>query len=235
IAQRIVVAWTAIGTRWHPVAVIVVAWAVLAVPLVFFRGFNSDEGLAVSIARTAIEDGNWLVPHFFNVRWIERPTLLSWIIAAISEPFGHVSQIAARLPIALFLLVGCLLIYFLLRKVGAGIAAALFGAALFLACPLVMRAYVMITADLPLAVLLFLAFVLWWDGTAKGSIGLGRWTAIGIVLAFAGLLKGPQPLAYFALGVGVFVLASLSWRQLPGLILAGLICAAPLALIRPAR
>ncbi len=27
---------------------------------------------------------------------------------------------------------------------------------------------------MPLAVLLFLALVLWWDGTAKGSIGFGR-------------------------------------------------------------
>jgi len=230
IAQRIVAAWTAVGTRWHPVAVIVVAWAVLALPLVFFRGYNSDEGLAVSIARTALEDGEWLVPHAFNVRWIERPTLLSWIIAAFSEPFGHVSQITARLPIILFLLCGCLLIYLLLRKVGAGVAAALFGTALFLACPLVMRAYVMITADMPLAVLLFLAFVLWWDGCAKGSVGVGRWLAIGVVLALAGLLKGPQPIAYFALGVGVFVLGSRSWRQLPGLILVGLICAVPLAL-----
>jgi 4-amino-4-deoxy-L-arabinose transferase-like glycosyltransferase len=198
---------------------------------VFFRGYNSDEGLAVSIARTALEDGDWLTPHMFNVRWIERPTLLSWIIAAVSEPFGQVSQVTARLPIVLFLLVGCLLIYFLLRKVGAGVAAALFGAALFLACPLVMRAYVMITADLALAVLLFLAFVLWWDGAAKrSSIGLSRWIAIGVVLALAGLMKGPQPIAYFALGVGVFVLASRSWRQLPGLVLAGLICAVPLAL-----
>ena len=234
IALRIVETWNAVAARLSPIVLIVVAWAVLALPLVFFRGYNSDEGLAVSIARTAVEDGEWLVPHMFNVRWIERPTLLSWIIAAISEPFGHVSQIAARLPIALFLLCGCLLIYFLLRKVGAGVAAALFGTALFLACPLAMRAYVMITADLPLAVLLFLAFVLWWDGAAKGSIkgsvGLGRWIAIGTVLALAGLLKGPQPVAYFALGVGVFVLASRSWRQIPGLLLAGLICAIPLAL-----
>jgi 4-amino-4-deoxy-L-arabinose transferase-like glycosyltransferase len=229
-SEGIVAAWNAVATRLSPVAAIVAAWAVLAVPLVFFRGFNSDEGLAVSIARTAIEDGDWLVPHAFNVRVIERPTLLSWIIAAISEPFGQVSQITARLPIALFLLAGCLLIYFLLRKVGAGVAAALFGTALFLACPLVMRAYVMITADMPLAVLLFLAFVLWWSGCEKGAIGVGRWLAIGLVLAIAGLLKGPQPIAYFALGVGVFVLASRSWRQLPGLILAGLICAIPLAL-----
>jgi 4-amino-4-deoxy-L-arabinose transferase-like glycosyltransferase len=229
IPKPIVATWNAAAARWHPVAMIVVAWAVLAVPLVFFRGYNSDEGLAVSIARTAVEDGQWFTPHMFNVRWIERPTLLSWIIAAVSEPFGHVSQITARLPVVFFPLFGCLLIYFLLRKVGTGVAAALFGTALFLACPLVMRAYVMITADMPLAVLLFFAFVLWWSGYAKGAISAGRWTAISIVLALAGLLKGPQPLAYFALGVGVFVLGSRSWRQIPGLVLAGLICTIPLA------
>jgi 4-amino-4-deoxy-L-arabinose transferase-like glycosyltransferase len=228
-SDGIVAAWNAVATRSSPIAVIVVAWVVLAVPLVFFRGFNSDEGLTVSIARTALENGDWLNQHTFNVRWIDSPRLLAWIIAAISEPFGHVSQITARLPIVCFLLFGCLLIYFLLRKVGAGVAAALFGTALFLACPLVMRAYVMITADMPLAVLLFFAFVLWWSGCEKGSISVSRWLAIGLVLAIAGLLKGPQLMAYFVLGVGVFVLASRSWRQIFGLVLAGLIGAIPLA------
>ncbi len=96
----------------------------------------------------------------FNLRWVERPTLLSWIIAAISAPFGGVSQITARLPVALFVLLGCLLIYALLRKLSASVPASLLGVALFLACPLVIRSNVMITADLPLAVLLFLAFFL---------------------------------------------------------------------------
>ncbi len=229
IPERIVAAWNAAATRWNPIATIVVAWAVLTGPLVFFRGYNSDEGLAVSIARTAIEDGEWLVPYMFNLRWVERPTLLSWIIAAISAPFGGVNQFTARLPIVLFLLAGCLLIYALLRKLNASVAAALLGVALFLACPLVIRSNVMITADLPLAVLLFFAFFLWWTGYQQRALGFGRWLAIGVVLAFAGLLKGPQPLAYFALGIGCYVLLSRSWRQIPGLAMAGVICALPLA------
>ena len=229
VSQRIVAAWNALATRCNPYAAIVVACAALTGPLIVFRGYNSDEGLAVSIARTAIEDGQWVVPHVFNLRWVERPTLLSWIIAAISAPFGGVSQITARLPIALFLVFGCVLIYLLLRKVAASVPAALFGVALFLACPLVIRSSVLITADLPLAVLLFFAFYLWWGGNEQGSIGFARWLAIGVVLAFAGLLKGPQPIAYFALGVGLYILGSRSWRQIPGLILAGVICALPLA------
>ncbi len=233
-SARIVDSWNSLCARFNPVIAIIAAWAVLTVPLVFFRGYNSDEGVAVTIARSAVEDGYWLTPHMFNVRFIERPTLVSWIIAAISAPFGHVSQITARVPIILFLLVGCLLIYSLLRKIGASIPAALLGTALFMACPIVMRGYVMITADMPLAVLLFLAFVLWWNGYAKGAISLGRWIAIGTVLAFAGLMKGPEPIGYFALGIGLFVLASRSWRQIPGLALAGLICVIPLALWYPA-
>lgn len=229
IARRLVATWNGAAMSWNPVALIVAAWAVLAMPLVFFRGYNSDEGLAVSLARTALEQGEWLTPYMFNIRWIERPTLLSWLIAAVSAPFGTVNQLTARVPIALFLLLGCLLIYALLRKIGAGIAAAFVGVALFLACPLVMRSYVMITADMPLAVLLFLAFVLWWDGYQKGAVGFGRWIAVGAVLALAGLLKGPQPLAYFALGIGVFIVATRAWRQIPGLILAGVMCALPLA------
>jgi 4-amino-4-deoxy-L-arabinose transferase-like glycosyltransferase len=229
VAARIVASWNTTAIPWNPLALIAAAWAVLTVPLVFFRGYNSDEGLAVSIARTALEDGNWLVPYVFNVRWVQRPTLLSWIIAAISAPFGSVSQITARLPLALSVLLGCLLIHWLLRKVAASVPAALFGAALFLACPLVIRSYVMITADLPLAVLLFLSFCLWWSGCEKGSVSFGRWLAVGIVLALAGLLKGPQPIAYFALGIGLYVLITRSWRQIPGLVMAGVICAIPLA------
>ena len=230
LPARIVASWNAAATRWNPVGVIAVAWAVLAVPLVFFRGYTAHEGLAVSIARTALETGDWLTPHMYNVRFVERPTLQSWIIAAISAPFGDVNQITARLPSVLFLLFGCLLIYWLLRRVAASVPAALLGVALFLACPLVMRSYVMITADLPLAVLLFFAFVLWWSGYAKDSISLTRWLAIGVVLALAALLKGPQPIAYFALGVGLFVVGTHAWRQIPGLMLAGLICAVPLAI-----
>ncbi len=232
VPVRVVAAWNAAATRWRPIAAIVAAWTVLSLPLVFCRGFNSDEGVAVTIARSALEDGHWLTPYMFNLRFVERPTLLSWIVAAISAPFGHVGEITARLPIAVFLLAGCLLIYYLLRKVAASVPAALVGVALFLACPLVIRSYVLVTADLPLAVLLFAAFVLWWDGYAKepmGSVGIGRWVAIGVVLALAGLLKGPQPLGYFVLGIGLFVLVTQSWRQIPGLLLAGVISALPLS------
>jgi 4-amino-4-deoxy-L-arabinose transferase-like glycosyltransferase len=229
VAERIVALWNGFATRRNPIGVIIVVWAVLALPLVFLRGFHSDEGVAVTIARSALEDGYWVTPHMYNTRFVERPTLLSWMIAAVSAPFGSVSEFTARLPIVLFLLTGCWLIYALMRRVGSSIPGALLGAALFLACPIVIRAYAIATADLPLAVLLFASFVVWWDGYSAGRISLARWMAIGGFLALAGLLKGPQPVSYFALGIGLFIFITRSWRQIPGFILAGVICVVPLA------
>jgi 4-amino-4-deoxy-L-arabinose transferase-like glycosyltransferase len=229
VAERLVAMWNAFATRWNPIVIIIVACAILAGPLIFWRGLHADEGVAVTVARSALEDGYWITPHLYNVRWIERPTLLSWIIAAVSVPFGSVNLFTVRVPIILFLLAGCLLIYAVLRRVSASIPAALLGVALFLACPIVIRAYAMPTADLPLAVLLFVAFVIWWDGYSGGRISVGRWAAIGGVLALAGLMKGPQPVSYFALGIGLFILITRSWRQIPGFVLAGIICVIPLA------
>jgi 4-amino-4-deoxy-L-arabinose transferase-like glycosyltransferase len=176
-AARLVAAWNRFATRWDPIAVIVATCAILTVPLLFFRGFHSDEGIAVTVARSAVEDGYWITPHIYNNRFVERPTLLSWIIAGVSAPFSSVNQFTARLPIILFLFAGCWLIYAVLRRVSASIPAALLGVALFLACPIVIRAYVMPTADMPLAILLFIAFVVWWDGYHGGRISVGRWAA----------------------------------------------------------
>jgi 4-amino-4-deoxy-L-arabinose transferase-like glycosyltransferase len=229
IAERLAASYDTFVETHNPLRILVAVWSILTIPLVFFRGYNSDEGLAVSIARTALEDGEWLVPHMFNVRWIERPTLLAWIIAAVSEPFGTVNQISSRTPIILFVLAGCVLIFLLLRKVSASAPAALFGALLFLACPLVIRSYSLITSDLPLAVLLFLAFFLWWEGQESGSVSFSRWIAIGVVLSLSALMKGPQPLAYFWLGIGLFVLMKRDWQQMPGLALAALIAAIPVS------
>ena len=227
-AERLIAGWTALAKRWDPVVLIVAVSGLLVLPLVWFRGFNSDDGVALTLAQTAITDGQWLTPHMFNLRFAERPVLLSWVIALISLPFGGVTEFTARLPIILSLLGGCLLIFALLRRVVSA-PAALFGVALFLACPLVVRAYVAVTADLPLAVLLFLGFYVWWIGLAAARLTIGRWSAIGCILALAALLKGPQPVAYFFLGVGAYIAVRRSWPQLPGLILAGVICVIPVA------
>jgi 4-amino-4-deoxy-L-arabinose transferase-like glycosyltransferase len=187
--------------RWNPYAAIFVACAVLTAPQTLLRGFGAEESAAIAAARAMLADGVWRVPHAFGLRTVEEPSLLPWMIAVISAPFGSVNAFTARLPIALFLLLGCVLIYRLLRAMAAGVPASLFGAAVFLVCPLTIRSSASATWELPVAAMLFFAFYLWWRGRERGSSGWGRWLAIVAVLAAAALLKGPPtglPAAAFA-------------------------------------
>ncbi|CAA2143959.1 Undecaprenyl phosphate-alpha-4-amino-4-deoxy-L-arabinose arabinosyl transferase [Hyphomicrobium sp. ghe19] len=228
-AQRVIQLWGAVAGRDFSLPLLIGVCLLVSVPPALFHGYHYVEGLTVTIAQSALDDGNWLTPHIYNARWIERPTLLSWLIAAISLPFGHVSPFIARLPIILSLLSGILLVWRALRPV-ASAEAAVFGAALFLASPIVMRYYVTSVADIPLAVVLFGAFLVWWRSYATGRISLSCWIGIGGLLAVAALMKGPQPVAYFMLGLLTFVAMTSTWWQIPGLILAGFLAAIPTGL-----
>ncbi|MBS0232025.1 MAG: glycosyltransferase family 39 protein [Proteobacteria bacterium] len=228
-AKRVFGFWNSVAERDFSPFLIVGVWALVSVPPAIWHGYHYVEGLTVTIAQSALEDGNWLTPHLYNLRWIERPTLLSWMIAVISLPFGHVSPLVARLPIILSLLAGAFLVWNALRRV-ASAGAALFGALAFLASPIVIRYYVTSVADLPLAVILFAAFLMWWKSYVAGSIRLSRWIGIGCLLAVAALLKGLQPIAYFGLGILTFAALTSTWWQIPGLFLSSLIAAAPTGL-----
>ena len=67
------------------------------------------------LARGAFEAGNWLAPHLYGNRFVERSVWLSWIAAALSWPFGGVTLWSARVPHLLFLLAGGLMVFNLVR------------------------------------------------------------------------------------------------------------------------
>jgi Dolichyl-phosphate-mannose-protein mannosyltransferase len=208
VAARLVGAWNALATRFDPYAVIVIACALLTVPrMIAATGYGAKEEPAVAIANTVIAEGVWRLPYALapslpsaasggGLGWgIDHPPLLPWIIAALSAPFDGVTQVTARLPAAISLLCGALLVYWLLRRLAAGVPAALAGVVLFLACPAVLRLSVAVTWEFPVAVLLFFAFCLSWRAIEAGSIraiGPARWLAIVAVLIVAALMKGPH-------------------------------------------
>jgi len=83
--------------------------------------------------------------------------------------------------------------------------------------------------DLFVSVMVFAAFVVFWDGKRKGSPSVLRAIAAGLILAAAGLVKGPQPLGFLFLGLGVFFLSRGRWMDFIRLGLVGLIPAIVLA------
>ncbi len=201
---------------------VVLLWAVFAFPAVGLRGAHYEEGTVIGLARGAVEDGHWLSPHLYGNRFIERPVLLSWIAAGIGSLFGGVSLWSARIPHLLFLLAGGLMVFHLVRPL-TRTAPAVFGALCWFACSMVGQKFIAAEPDVTLSVLLFGAFVVWWRGSEQNRVSLARWLLVGVLLGLAGLTKGPQPIAYFTLGVGAYLLLTRRWTQLPGFILANAI------------
>ena len=206
---------------------LIVFWFVLIVPAIVLRGAHYEEGTVTALARGAIEDGHWLVPHMYGFRFPERPVLMSWVLAAIGLPFGGLSQEAARIPAVLSLLGGAALVFYLVRQ-RCSEAAALFGAVCFLIGPALLRKTITAEPDVMVSALLFAAVVVWWDGQKTGHVSLVRWTVVGVVLAAAAMTKGPQPAAYFTLGIGTFLLLRRQWNAIPGFVLANAIAGAVL-------
>jgi 4-amino-4-deoxy-L-arabinose transferase-like glycosyltransferase len=212
------------ASRIPAAAWIMATWALMALPAFFLRSAHYEEGTVIALARGAFEDGHWLTPFRYGVRFVERPVLLSWIIAGIGELAGTVNLYVARLPHLLFLLAGGFVVFDLVRT-NASKSAALFGALCWFACPMIAQKFITAEPDVTVSVLLFTAFWLWWKNSAADKPSIRQWLLIGLVLGLAGLTKGPQPIAYFTIGVGLYLAIKKQWASAPGFIIANVVAA----------
>ena len=205
--------------KMTPVAVwVIFVWSLAVLPNLTVRSFIWEEGSNAELARDILVHGNLLEPSIYGVRWAEKPSLLPYLIAGTARLTGEVNEWSARLPAMLAVLVTALLVLSLTRRY-ASVPAAFFAAACFLFCPMLLQKLTIAEPDTIITVLSFAALVVWWCG-AEARVGLWRWLACGVLLAIAAMAKGPQPIAYFALGVGGFIALHRRWDDLPGLVLS---------------
>ena len=204
--------------RVPPWVWIVLAWGIAALPNLSIREFHWEEGNNAGLARDILARGDLLEPEIFGLRFGEKPSLLPWLIAATARLTGTVDEWSARLPPMVAVLGTALLVQRLTQRY-ASAPAALFAAGAFMFSPLVLRKLTISEPDTLITFLSFAAFVVWWDGEARGRVTAGRWLACGGLLAVLAMAKGPQPIGFFALGVGVYLVVLRRWAALPGLAL----------------
>ena len=72
-----------------------------------FGFIGPDEPRYAWIARDIAESGDWVTPRLYGKPWFEKPVLYYWSAALSFKLFG-VSEAAARLPSAVFALMGTL-------------------------------------------------------------------------------------------------------------------------------
>ncbi|MCX5769693.1 MAG: glycosyltransferase family 39 protein [Candidatus Hydrogenedentes bacterium] len=193
----------------------------------------ADEPRFGQVAREMMSSGDYLVPHINGQPYNEKPPLLFWLIAAVSAPFGDVTEFSARAPSGLAALVTVLLTSLL--------AARLYGARVGLWSGLILattsffwvearwvRTDMLLTAWMTASL-----YVFWrWHETRRPLFLF----AFYLLIAGGLLTKGPPALVFPAL-----LIASFYWKQradrrrlhwLVGFVAA---CAVVLAWFIPAR
>jgi len=212
-------AWIAPGALMRAAPVIILAlWAAAALPWLPLRSFIHEEGKNAALAQDILARGNLIVPGLYGVPWIEKPSLLAWLIAGLAELTGGVHEWTARAPAMLSALGTALLVLRLARRY-ASPCAALFASLAFLFSPMLMQSMAVAEPDTVITFLSFAAFSLWLDGVCGGRVSPLRWLGCAILMAILVMAKGPQPAAFFALGVGADTVRRRSWRELMSLAL----------------
>lgn len=77
--------------------------------------YSWDEAIYGQIALEMLTNHHWLIPHWQNVPWFEKPPLSIWFMVASFKLFG-ISEFAARLPSALAGLGSIAITYMLSRR-----------------------------------------------------------------------------------------------------------------------
>ena len=204
---------------------IILLWACAVLPNLTLRSFIYEEGTNAEIARDVLANGHFLQPFVYGIRWHEKPSLLGWLIAGFALLTGGVNEWSARLPAMISVLVTALLVQRVTRHY-ASLTASLFAALCFVFCPLLLQKLTIAEPDTVVTVLSFAAFVLWWEGMASGRVTVLRWIGCGLLLAALAMAKGPQPAAFFGLGVAAYLIIERRWQDLPGFALCMVIPAA---------
>jgi 4-amino-4-deoxy-L-arabinose transferase len=210
-----------------PRRAILAAVAAFIVVNVLFLGsrpvLTADETRYGSIAAQMVERGEWLDLQMSGFKFYEKPPLVTWMMAASIELFGH-TGFAIRLPMALCGGLAALAVAVGARRgamlVGRGRDEATVTGALVALCALTMAlpavgASVAIL-DMPIAAFTVSASVAVFMA-ATGPVGRARlgWLAVaGVMAGLAFMTKGLLALVFPAMAVAPWLAWERRWRDL---------------------
>lgn len=176
---------------------------------------SSDAGHAEA-AREMLQSHNWVILHIDGIRYLEKPPLHYWLVAASYAVFG-VSAFATRLPLALAVVGLVLMVYFFGRR-WFGERAGFYAGLVICTSPGVFLFTRIMLPEAIYALFFTAAFYLFlraWQGTL--SLRAGCWGAAALIAlsvltrSLIGIVFPVAILFFFLLATGRLK----EWRKLP--------------------
>jgi 4-amino-4-deoxy-L-arabinose transferase-like glycosyltransferase len=119
---------------------------------------DDGDALYATVARQMLERGDWVTPYADGIRFLDKPPMMYWLMAAGFRVFG-ISEFGARLPSALAML-GIGLLLFRVREKTFGSAT---GFAAGLAVSLCVGTFLFTRMVFPDVIFVFLDTDAWWN------------------------------------------------------------------------
>ena len=183
-------------SRAGSLLLVICLWAALYLPFLGSLELRGEEGKRVMPAVQMLQAGSYLVPFLAGHPYLNKPPLVSWLVAASFRVLGIRNEWSARLPSAILSLLVAVVIV-TAGRTNLGARGSLFAAICWLTTLEVIAQGRTIETDAINASLLAMALVLWLAFWQRNCSAWVTFTIPWIFLGFGFLTKGPGLLLFF--------------------------------------